>query len=178
MRRDSPESLLALSASWSLAPRTAHTPLDSTNRGNILLTAAILGLDGHRMLPIKVTVISGRSLSQARSREQGKFSEDYIRSVAVCELDPDDMHELGAKDGENVKVATVFGEVVVRATISKQAPHKGIIFIPYGAWASMLFGTSTETSGMPTLKGVEATVIRAPEEKIATLQEITRMKAK
>ena len=130
------------------------------------------------MSPIEVTVISGRSLSQARSRERGKFSDDYVRSVALCELDPDDMRELGAKDGENVRVATGFGEVVVRATISKQAPHKGVIFIPYGAWASMLFGTSTETSGMPTLKGLKATVMRAPEEKIATLQEITRMKAK
>jgi formylmethanofuran dehydrogenase subunit D len=129
------------------------------------------------MSSIEVTVISGRSLSQATSREQGKFSEEYVRSVAVCELDPDDMRELGALDGESVRVATRFGEVVVRATVSKQAPHKGVVFIPYGAWASMLFGTSTDTSGMPTLKGLKATVMRSPEKKISTLQEITRMKA-
>ncbi len=108
------------------------------------------------MSSIGVTVISGRSVSQARSREQGKFSEEYLRSVGVCELDPDDLRELGALDGENVRVATRFGEVVVRATISKQTPHKGLVFIPYGPWASMLFGTSTDTSGMPTLKGIES----------------------
>jgi formylmethanofuran dehydrogenase subunit D len=128
------------------------------------------------MSTIEVTVISGRSLSQARSRELGKFSEEYSRSVAVCEIDPDDMTELGALDGDNVRVKTEFGEVILRGSISRQAPHKRIVFIPYGAWASMLFGTATHTSGMPTLKGVKATIERAAEEKIATLNEITRMK--
>jgi len=125
---------------------------------------------------IEVTVISGRSLSQARSRELGKFSDEYSRSVAVCELDPEDMEELGVLEGENVRVKTQFGEVVLRATTSKQAPHKRVVFIPYGAWASMLFGTSTHTSGMPTLKGVKATLERTPHQKVATLEEITRMK--
>jgi formylmethanofuran dehydrogenase subunit D len=128
------------------------------------------------MPAIKVTIISGRSLSQARSRELGKFSEEYSRSVAVCELDPDDMTELGALDGDNVRVKTEFGEVILRASISRQAPHKRVAFIPYGAWASMLFGTATHTSGMPTLKGVKATIERAAEAKIANLHEITRMK--
>ena len=129
------------------------------------------------MLAIEVTIISGRSLSQARSRELVKFSPEYARSVAICELDPDDMSELGALEGENVRVKTEFGKVILRATLSRQAPHKRVAFIPYGAWASMLFGTSTHTSGMPTLKGVKATIERAPGEKVATLQEITRMKA-
>ena len=127
---------------------------------------------------LEVTVISGRSLSQARSRERGKFSDEYSRSVAICEIDPDDMKELGALEGENVRVKTEFGEVVLRGTISRQAPHRRIVFIPYGAWASMLFGTSTHTSGMPTLKGLKATLERAPEAKVASLQEITSMKIK
>jgi formylmethanofuran dehydrogenase subunit D len=127
---------------------------------------------------LEVTVISGRSLSQARSRERGKFSDEYFRSVAICEIDPDDMKELGALEGENVRVKTEFGEVILRGTISKQAPHRRIVFLPYGAWASMLFGTSTHTSGMPTLKGLKATIERAPEAKVATLKEITSMKTK
>ena len=128
------------------------------------------------MPTIEVTVISGRSLSQARSRELGKFSEEYSRSVAGCELDPDDMAELGVLDGDNVRVKTEFGEVILRGAVSRQAPHKRVVFIPYGAWASMLFGTATHTSGMPTLKGVKATIERAADAKIATLHEITRMK--
>jgi formylmethanofuran dehydrogenase subunit D len=127
---------------------------------------------------LEVTVISGRSLSQARSRERGKFSDEYSRSVAICEIDPDDMKELGALEGENVRVKTEFGEVVLRGTITRQAPHRRVVFIPYGAWASMLFGTSTHTSGMPTLKGLKATIERAPEAKVASLQEITSMKTK
>ena len=86
------------------------------------------------------------------------------------------MKELGALDGDNVRVKTEFGEVILRASVSRQAPHKRVAFIPYGAWASMLFGTATHTSGMPTLKGVKATVERAAEAKIASLHEITRMK--
>ncbi|WP_455286155.1 molybdopterin dinucleotide binding domain-containing protein [[Eubacterium] cellulosolvens] len=128
------------------------------------------------MSAIEVTVISGRSLSQARSRERGKFSDEYTRSVAVCELDPEDMKELGAVDSENVRVTTKFGQVILRATVSRQAPHRRVAFIPYGAWASMLFDPSTHTSGMPTLKGLNATIERAPEAKVATLREITRMK--
>jgi formylmethanofuran dehydrogenase subunit D len=128
------------------------------------------------MSSIEVTVISGRSLSQARSRELGKFSEEYFRSVAICELDPDDMSELGVLEDECVRVKTEFGQVILRATASRQAPHKRVVFIPYGAWASMLFGTSTHTSGMPTLKGVHAILERAPHERVATLEEITRMK--
>jgi len=128
------------------------------------------------MPAIEVTVISGRSLSQGQSRERGKFSDEYARAVAVCELDPDDMKELGATERENVQVTTSFGRVILRATRSKQAPHKRVVFIPYGAWASMLFGTSTHASGMPTLKGLKATIERAPEAKVATLDEITRMK--
>ena len=129
------------------------------------------------MSAIEVTVVSGRSLSQARSRELGKFSDEYSRSVAICELDPDDMSELGIQEDESVRVKTKFGEVILRAVASKQAPHKRVVFIPYGAWASMLFGTATHTSGMPTLKGVKAIVEPAPGAKVATLQEITRMKA-
>jgi formylmethanofuran dehydrogenase subunit D len=130
------------------------------------------------MSGLEVTVISGRSLSQARSRERGKFSDEYSRSVAICEIDPDDMKELGALEGESVRVKTEFGEVVLRGTVSRQAPHRRVVFIPYGAWASMLFGTSTHTSGMPTLKGLKATIERAPEAKVASLQEITSMKTK
>lgn len=87
------------------------------------------------------------------------------------------MKDLGATDGENVRVATDFGQVILRAITSRQAPHKGVAFIPYGAWASMLFGTATHTSGMPTLKGLKASIERAPEAKVASVREITRMKA-
>jgi len=132
--------------------------------------------DRQQMPGIEVTVISGRTMSQAQSRERGKFSDAYAKSVAICELDPDDLKALSARDGENVRVKTRFGEVILRATVSKQAPHRRVAFVPYGAWASMLFDPSTHTSGMPTLKGAKATIERAPEAKVATLQEITRMK--
>lgn len=116
-------------------------------------------------------------MSQAQSRELGKFSDEYAWSVAVCELDSEDMKELGVTEGESVRVATGFGEVILRATISRQGPHRRVAFIPYGPWANMLFDPSTHASGMPTLKGLAATIESAPEAKVATLDEITQLKA-
>lgn len=87
------------------------------------------------------------------------------------------MKELGAVDGGNVRLTTDSGQVILAAATSKQAPHRRVAFVPYGAWASMLFDPATHASGMPTLKGVKATIEKAPDARVATLKEITRMKA-
>ncbi|MEM2927014.1 MAG: molybdopterin dinucleotide binding domain-containing protein, partial [Candidatus Bathyarchaeia archaeon] len=80
-------------------------------------------------------LITGRSLSQGREKERGKFSEAYKNAVAICELDPQDLEALGIREGDNVRIRTDFGCVVVKPIPSSQAPHRGIAFIPYGPWA-------------------------------------------
>lgn len=89
--------------------------------------------------------------------EIGKFTDDYLSKVAVCEINPEDLKRIGVESGSNVKVKTAYGEVVVKASAS-QAVSPGTIFIPMGPWANAVVNPDTYGSGMPTLKGIPATV--------------------
>jgi formylmethanofuran dehydrogenase subunit D len=122
------------------------------------------------MKSIKAIVLTGRSLSQGKTKGS-KFSKEYLESVAVCEIDPNDMKELGVTEGQNVKIVTKWGEAVLKAINSKQAPHKGIIFIPYGLWSSLLMNPETNGTGMPSLKGIEAEVFPAISEEVINIEK-------
>jgi formylmethanofuran dehydrogenase subunit D len=121
---------------------------------------------------LRVTLISGRTLGQGKGKELGKFSEEYFQSVAVCELNPDDMSLLGLPEGGNVRIKTNFGDVVVKAFKAKQTLPQGLAFIPYGPWASRLMDPETHGSGMPSLKGIEATISPTPEEEVPKLESL------
>ncbi|MEM2927417.1 MAG: molybdopterin dinucleotide binding domain-containing protein [Nitrososphaerota archaeon] len=125
---------------------------------------------------IKVILITGRSLDQGTSKSIGKFSKEYMEKLAICELDPEDLKSLGIESGQNVKIKTKYGEVIVKAIESKQAPHKGIAFMPYSMWANLLLGSSTNSSGMPTFKGIEADIEIVKEGKIMDLNELLEEK--
>jgi len=121
---------------------------------------------------LNVTLLSGRSLGQAKSREAGRFSEEYLRNVAVCEMNPEDLKSLGISHGQNVKVATRTGSVVIRAAIASQALPRGVIFLPYGPWANMVIPIETYGTGMPSFKGIEAEVTPAPNEKVLDVRTL------
>ena len=124
------------------------------------------------MASLNVTLLSGRSLAQAKSREAGRFSEEYLRTVAVCELNPDDLASLGIASGQNVKVTTKTGSVILRATIASQPLPRGVIFLPYGPWANMLIPMETYGTGMPSFKGLEADVTPAVDQKILDVRSL------
>ena len=124
------------------------------------------------MPKLKVTLLTGRTIDQGTTREQGKFSEEYQRSVTICEIDPDDMQHLGVTENDNVRVSTDSGSVVVRAVKSVRAPHPAVIFIPYGPWASLIMNPETHGTGMPLLKGLPAEVEPAVEERVLSLPEL------
>jgi len=123
-------------------------------------------------MSLKVTLISGRSLGQARSRETGRFSEEYLRNVAVCELNPEDLASLGVTQGQNVKVTTKTGSVVVRAAIASQALPRGVIFMAYGPWVNMVTPLETYGTGMPSFKGIEAEVTAAADQEILDVRTL------
>jgi formylmethanofuran dehydrogenase subunit D len=121
---------------------------------------------------LNVTLLSGRSLGQAKSRESGRFSEEYLRNVAVCELNPEDLESLGITQGQNVKVATKTGSVVLRAAIASQPLPRGVVFLPYGPWANMVIPIETYGTGMPSFKGIGAEVTAAANEKILDVRSL------
>jgi len=114
-------------------------------------------------------LVTGRSAAQGRAKEKGKKTAEYVDSVTVCEFDPVDLKALGAEPGENIRISTAQGTVILKAAESKQIPHEGIIFIPYGPWANMLVDPETNGTGMPSFKGISCEVSPAPNSTITKI---------
>ncbi len=121
---------------------------------------------------LEATLITGRTIEQGVEKEYGKSSREYAESVAVCYIDAEDMKKLGVKEKTNVQVSTRFGSVVVKVLKSPRTPHPGIIFIPYGPWANSIIDPETHGVGMPSFKGVPATVEPAADKPVLSLTEL------
>lgn len=121
---------------------------------------------------MRVKVITCRSLGQGRGKELGKFSKEYFDNVSICELDPDDMKAIGVEEGSKVVISTPQGSVTLRAVKSRQAPHRGLVFIPYGPWASILMSSDTQSSGMPSLKGLDAELKSTGDGEVMSLEKL------
>jgi len=107
---------------------------------------------------MRVYLVTGRSLGQGTGKEKGKFSQVYLQNTSQCEIDPDDLRELNLHPDENLLVKTEFGSVVVKPVASKQAPHRGIVFVSYGPRVNRVTNPETHGSGMPSLKGIVAEI--------------------
>jgi len=126
------------------------------------------------MPKLQVSLLTGRTIDQGKGKECGKISDEYLNSVSICEIDPEDMKILEVKENDVVRVTTDFGSVAVRAVKSLRGPHPKVIFIPYGPWASILANPKTHGTGMPSLKGEKAEVEYVPHEKVLSLQELLK----
>ncbi len=120
---------------------------------------------------LKVTLLTGRTIDQGVGKELCKSSEEYIKSVSVCYMDPQDMKKIGVKEKTNVLVSTRFGSVIVKAHKSLRAPHPGVVFIPYGPWANVVVDPETHGIGMPSFKGIPAEV-EPTDKPVLSLKEL------
>lgn len=123
---------------------------------------------------LRVTLLTGRTIEQGVGKERGKTSKDYVESVSVCYMDPEDMKKLRVKEKTNILVSTEYGSVVVKALKSLRAPHPRVIFIPYGPWANVVVNPKTHSIGMPSFKGIPAYVESAPDEPVLSLKELLK----
>jgi len=121
---------------------------------------------------LRVTLLTGRTIEQGVGKEQGKSSKDYMESVAVCFIDPQDLKRLRIKDKTNVCVSTQNGSVVLKGVKSQRGPHMGIIFLPYGPWANVVVNPETDNIGMPSLKGIPADIEPASDKPVLDLREL------
>ena len=126
------------------------------------------------MPKLKISLLTGRTIDQGTGKEYGKLSKEYSESVAICQMDPEDMKFIGVKENENVKVITDFGSVVIKVVESARAPHPRVAFIPYGPWANLIMDPKTHGTGMPSLKGIPAEIESALEEEVLSLPDILR----
>ena len=123
---------------------------------------------------LQVTLLTGRTIEQGVGKERGKASREYVESVSVCYIDPEDLKRLGIKEKTNVQVSTKHGSVVVKAVKSLRGSHLSVIFIPYGPWANVVVDPETNSIGMPSLKGIPAEVEPAPNRPLLGLEELLR----
>ncbi len=126
------------------------------------------------MTRIRVTLLTGRTIDQGTAKEHGKLSDEYREEVAVCEIDADDLRELNVRENSNVEVSTEHGSVVVKAKESKRGPHRKIAYMPYGLWANVIVSSQTHGTGMPSFKGIAATIEPALTEDVATLPQLLK----
>jgi len=125
-------------------------------------------------LKLRVTLLTGRTIEQGVGKEQGKASKEYVDSVSICYIDPEDLKRLAIKENTNISVSTEYGSVVLKALKSLRAPHPGVIFIPYGPWANAIVDPETDSVGMPSLKGIPAEVTPSPDKSVLSLTELLK----
>jgi formylmethanofuran dehydrogenase subunit D len=123
------------------------------------------------MPSLEVVLLTGRTRRQGVGLEAGKLSEIYHEATTQIRLDPVDLEKLKIEPGDTVEVSTDHGSVVLRAEVAPRA-SEGLGFIPYGPWANCVISGDTDSTGMPTMKGLKATVKPAPDKQVLTLQEL------
>ena len=122
---------------------------------------------------LEVIFTSGRTIEQGKTLVGTKISESAKYHTAVCFMDPADMDLLGLKENDNLIIKTTEGEIIVSARKSKDAPHKGIIFMPLGIYANWVTPPGSEGIGVPHYKGFKAE-ITPTKESIPSVDELLK----
>ena len=120
---------------------------------------------------LEVIFTSGRTIEQGVTLVGIKISEEAKYATAVCFMDPQDMDKLDLKENDTVKITTSEGEIVVSARLSKDAPHKGIIFMPLGIYANWITPPGSAGIGVPHYKGLKA-IIKPTKEEIPSVEKL------
>jgi formylmethanofuran dehydrogenase subunit D len=114
-------------------------------------------------MPQSFILIPGRTSRQGCGISEGKYTEGYLEETRLLQMNPADMQRLGIADRQMVRLTSEHGQVEV-AVVAARADElpPGLLFIAYGDISSRLMGADTHGSGMPTSKGLDVTVEKAP----------------
>ena len=114
---------------------------------------------------LKCMLNTGSDIYQGACKKRGStLKEEYKNASGPCYMDPRDMGKLGVKNWDTVLVKTEWGEVVVNAAVSRDAPHEGTVFICKGPWANTVVSPDTYCCSDPTYKGIHCTVEKTDRE--------------
>jgi len=117
---------------------------------------------------MKVILNTGRTVWQGEAIESGKDLKMYVDYAAVCNMSANQFEELGIKEGDNVEILTEHGDVVLKSVKAKEALPEGMVYVPMGPWANRVVKPDTESTAMPSFKGV-------PVELVATDKPVLDM---
>lgn len=111
---------------------------------------------------MKALITSGRTIRQGEQLYYKDLPE-YSRETRRCFINPVDLLEISADDGESLLVSTETGdEVFVAASSEDVVP--GTIFIPCGPHANAILHADTHGTGAPDYKWLIGTVTRTEEK--------------
>jgi len=122
---------------------------------------------------VEAILTSGRTLRQGRAMELGKLGPEYLKEVAICEMDKVTLEALGINEGDPVLVETQHGSVVVASKLDRRA-EPGVVFIPCGPYANAVIGSDTEGTGMPDFKGIPSQLFAAKDEPVLDVKELLK----
>lgn len=107
---------------------------------------------------------TGRTVWQGQAIESGKDLKMYVDAAAICHMNKEQLDELGLKDGDNIKVESEYGDVVVKAVLTKETLPEGMIYIPMGPWANRVIRPNTDSTATPSFKNVPVVVTPTDDE--------------
>jgi formylmethanofuran dehydrogenase subunit D len=97
---------------------------------------------------------TGRTIWQGQAIESGKDLQMYVDAAAVCNMNSDQMESMGLKDGDNIKVMSEYGDVIVKVVKAKEALPDVMIYIPMGPWANRVIRPNTDSTATPSFKNI------------------------
>ncbi|EKF87086.1 tungsten-dependent formylmethanofuran dehydrogenase subunit FwdD [Methanobacterium formicicum] len=103
---------------------------------------------------MRVILNTGRTVWQGQAIESGKDLQMFINAAAICHINQDMMDELGIKDGDNVKIVSEYGDVIVKAVNTKEELPDGMVYVPMGPWANRVIRPNTDSTATPSFKNV------------------------
>ncbi|MGZ7118298.1 MAG: tungsten-dependent formylmethanofuran dehydrogenase subunit FwdD [Methanobacterium sp.] len=113
---------------------------------------------------MKFILNTGRTIWQGQAIESGKDLQMYIDAAAICHMNEEQMEELGVKMGDDIKVISEYGDVVVKVVPTAETLPEGMLYIPMGPWANRVIRPITDCTATPSFKNVPVEVTPTDEK--------------
>ncbi|MBM4240619.1 MAG: protein fwdD [Euryarchaeota archaeon] len=113
---------------------------------------------------MKVILNTGRTIWQGQAIESGKDLKMYVDAAAICHMNKDQMEELGVNAGDNIKVLSEYGDVVVKVFQTKETLPGEMVYIPMGPWANRVIRPDTDSTATPSFKNIPVDITPTDEE--------------
>ena len=115
-------------------------------------------------MPEPFIIIPGRTSRQGTALNEGKYTDEYLDEIGTLQVNPADMTRMSLKEGDQVRVWSDIGEMIVpiKASKSDELPE-GLLFISYGMKSCQLMGGETHGTGMPDSKCMDVWMEKVAE---------------
>jgi formylmethanofuran dehydrogenase subunit D len=133
----------------------------------IYLRLISMSLVGLLMGKLEVQLCNARSIEQNKMMVEEPGPKSYVDSTAVILLSKEDMGGRGIKNGDNVKVTTKFGTVVVSAYETDET-KKGLALMPNGPWFNSITDPDMDVTGNNSCYVLNASIETTKEEVLDT----------